>query len=223
MGPVAAVWALAMCERDTTWKSSAPSGTIHRDCSPTRASVPRDGRRHRRDASAARYRPHHPGPADARGGVVRGERGGRVDSRSSSRGRGDRLALIPLSLAAASARRRLRRVPWVLWLQDVLPDAAATTGLMREGPLLALARRLERVAFSSASTIVVISETFRENLLAKGVPAGRLELVYNPATRGLPEQAPAPDGRPLRVLAMGNMATLKASRSSCGPSRPPEM
>jgi colanic acid biosynthesis glycosyl transferase WcaI len=110
-----------------------------------------------------------------------------------------------LSLAAASSRRRLRRVPWVLWLQDVLPDGATTTGLVREGPLLALARRLEHLAYRSASTIVVISESFRENLLAKGVPAAKLELVYNPATRGFPEQAPTPDGRPLRILAMGNM------------------
>jgi hypothetical protein len=128
-----------------------------------------------------------------------------------------------LSLAAASARRRLRRVPWVLWLQDVLPDAAATTGLMREGPLLAPARRLERVAYSSASTIVVISETFRENLLAKELPAGRLELVYNPATRGLPNR----HRRRMAVRCASSRwetwATLRASRSSFGPSRPPEM
>jgi colanic acid biosynthesis glycosyl transferase WcaI len=110
-----------------------------------------------------------------------------------------------LALTAAALRRRFRRQRWVLWLQDVLPDAAATTGLMREGRLLDVARRLELAAYRSASAIVVISESFRENLLRKGVPAEKVRLVYNPATRGFREPPASVDGAPLRLLAMGNM------------------
>src|SRR5207247_1667278 len=60
------------------------------------------------------------------------------------------------ALGPAMAAARLRRVPWVLWLQDILPDAATATGLLREGPLIELARRFEAAAYRSARRIVVI-------------------------------------------------------------------
>ena len=205
MGPVAAVWARAMCERGHHVEVVSafphyPPGLFRQRVRPYRETV--DGIRitrlplilghatpTRRMLEEATYALS----AAAAALLVRPAEAEVFVSPSF------------LALAAASTRRRLRRVPWVLWLQDVLPDAATTTGLMNEGPLLALARWLERLTYDSASMIVVISESFRENLLAKGVPAGKLELVYNPATRGFPEQALTPDGRPLRVLAMGNM------------------
>ena len=38
-----------------------------------------------------------------------------------------------LGLFPVLSSARLRTFPWILWLEDILPDAAATTGLMREG------------------------------------------------------------------------------------------
>ncbi len=78
---------------------------------------------------------------------------------------------------------RLRRTPWVLWLQDILPDGAAVTGILDEGTVLRLARRLERTAYNSAARIVVVSDSFAENLRAKGVPDAKITRIYNPATR----------------------------------------
>ena len=52
-----------------------------------------------------------------------------------------------LGLFPVLASARARRFPWVLWLEDILPDAAATTGLMREGPALRTAQRLERYVY----------------------------------------------------------------------------
>ena len=40
------------------------------------------------------------------------------------------------ALAPAMANARLRRRPWVLWLQDILPEGAASTGLVQPGKLL---------------------------------------------------------------------------------------
>ena len=111
-------------------------------------------------------------------------------------------ALIPAML-----RANVRQVPWVLWLQDILPDGAATTGLIGDGRAVRAARQLERRAYSRASSIVVISASFERNLLAKGVPAEKLHRVYNPATL-----AAFTNGRPrpedecgLRLLVMGNI------------------
>jgi colanic acid biosynthesis glycosyl transferase WcaI len=111
-------------------------------------------------------------------------------------------ALIPAML-----RARRSRVPWVLWLQDILPDGAATTGLIADGRAVRAARHLERRAYARASSIVVISESFERNLLAKGVRAGKLHRVYNPATLtpSVNGAAPRGDERNLRLLVMGNI------------------
>jgi glycosyltransferase involved in cell wall biosynthesis len=111
-----------------------------------------------------------------------------------------------LGLFPVLSSARLRRFPWVLWLEDILPDAAATTGLMREGLALRTAERLERYVYKRADRIVVISNAFRENLLGKGVPAWKVRHIYNPYTRDLGERRASVNGSgPARVLYMGNM------------------
>jgi colanic acid biosynthesis glycosyl transferase WcaI len=114
-------------------------------------------------------------------------------------------------LAPAMAFSRLRRVRWVLWLQDILPDGAATTGLLEDSALLRASRKLERAAYESADQIVVISDAFAENLKTKGVLAEKLHRIYNPATRGVPERplerAESRDAP--RLLVMGNIGTTQ--------------
>jgi colanic acid biosynthesis glycosyl transferase WcaI len=104
------------------------------------------------------------------------------------------------------ADAKARRIPWVLWLQDILPDGAATTGLLPEGRLLDAARRFERAAYRSAAHIVVISQSFRDILLAKGVPEGKITVVDNPASRPILDAPRDPAGvEPGIVLTMGNI------------------
>jgi colanic acid biosynthesis glycosyl transferase WcaI len=111
------------------------------------------------------------------------------------------LALLPMVANVA-----VRRVPWILWLQDIFPDAALTTGLLKNTLALRGARTLESLAYRAADRIVVISETFEENLLRKGVPARKLHRIYNPATRGFDLRAPRNrHGGPARILYMGNI------------------
>jgi colanic acid biosynthesis glycosyl transferase WcaI len=110
-------------------------------------------------------------------------------------------ALLPTVIQA-----RLRRIPWVLWLQDLLPDGATATGLMERGVLLSLARSLERVAYDSANHIVVISDTFKENLARKGVPGSKMTRIYNWPTRPPSPCTSAPTAHQgARVLCMGNI------------------
>jgi colanic acid biosynthesis glycosyl transferase WcaI len=87
------------------------------------------------------------------------------------------------ALLPAIANARLRRVPWVLWLHDILPDGAAATGLVDDGPVLRAARALERLAYREADRIVVLSQAFTRNLEGKGVPSEKIDLIYDPATR----------------------------------------
>jgi len=110
------------------------------------------------------------------------------------------------ALVPAMANARARRIPWVLWLQDILPDGATMTGILDEGRIVRLARRLERRAYRSASRIVVISESFKDNLRRKGVAEGKLVRSYNPASRPILERMRDPCAvEPTAVLTMGNI------------------
>jgi len=110
------------------------------------------------------------------------------------------------ALLPAIANARLRRIPWVLWLHDILPDGAAATGLVEEGPVLRWARRLERLAYQEANRIAVLSRAFVRNLEAKGVPREKIDLIYDPATR-VPDSSRHSVLRPpaRRLLSMGNI------------------
>jgi len=110
------------------------------------------------------------------------------------------------ALLPAVANVRVRKLPWVLWLHDLLPDGAAATGLVDEqGMMVALARRLERTAYRTANRIVVLSRSFTDNLLSKSVDPRKIELIYDPATRA-PRNSDEPlQNGGLRILSMGNI------------------
>jgi colanic acid biosynthesis glycosyl transferase WcaI len=110
------------------------------------------------------------------------------------------------ALAPAMMLSRLRRTPWIMWVQDIVTDGAATTGLIDDGLLLKAAHRFERLTYSSASRVVVISEAFRENLEAKGVRAEKIVRIFNPSSRQVsePVDLDAYRAKP-KILAMGNI------------------
>ena len=112
------------------------------------------------------------------------------------------------ALTAAIVNARARHLPWVLWIHDLLPDGAVSTGLLDEDSgVLHVSRRLERSAYRSAHRIVVLSSAFADNLRTKGVEADKVELIYHPATRGMPPDLDSTQRRNKapRVLSMGNI------------------
>jgi colanic acid biosynthesis glycosyl transferase WcaI len=111
------------------------------------------------------------------------------------------------ALATAAAVARGRGIPWVMWVQDIVTDGASTTGQLGEGRLLRAARRFERATYAEADRVVVISETFRDNLLAKGVRPDKIDRIVNPLTRvaSQPNDLDALAQAPPRILAMGNI------------------
>ncbi|MEY8687632.1 glycosyltransferase family 4 protein [Bacteroides sp. AN502(2024)] len=73
-----------------------------------------------------------------------------------------------------------KRKPTVYNAQDIFPDSLVGTGLTRKGSLIwKMGRIVEKITYKYADKIIVISEDFRKNLLAKGVPANKIVVVYN--------------------------------------------
>ena len=76
--------------------------------------------------------------------------------------------------------RLFRRKPVVLNLQDIFPDSLAGTGLAkRDGLLWKIGRVVENITYRKADKIIVISDDFKKNIMAKGVPEEKIVVVYN--------------------------------------------
>ncbi|HEV2012145.1 MAG TPA: glycosyltransferase family 4 protein, partial [Candidatus Limnocylindria bacterium] len=86
----------------------------------------------------------------------------------------------PLTVAvAASVIGAFRRVPFVLDVQDIWPEAVISSGVLREGFLADVMRRLERFAYGRAQRILIVTNGAERNLLAKGVPQEKLVVLPN--------------------------------------------
>jgi colanic acid biosynthesis glycosyl transferase WcaI len=110
------------------------------------------------------------------------------------------------ALSCAITAKKIDRTPWMLWVQDILPDGAMDTGLVAdEGKIVKMSRKLELAAYRSADRIAVISDNFEKNLSAKGVPAEKLTRIYNPATVEIADRPRSDFSAPPRILVMGNI------------------
>ena len=69
--------------------------------------------------------------------------------------------------------------PVVLNVQDILPEAAVHTGLLKNKWLIRIFAALEKFAYHTATKITIIADGFVENLLNKGVPNSKIELLTN--------------------------------------------
>lgn len=80
---------------------------------------------------------------------------------------------------AAMALAGLKQCHYIFNVQDIYPDAAVNAGVMKGSFLIGMFRKLEKVIYKKARKITVISEGFRQNLAWKGVPSGKIEIIYN--------------------------------------------
>jgi colanic acid biosynthesis glycosyl transferase WcaI len=70
-------------------------------------------------------------------------------------------------------------VPFIYNVQEIYPDVAVSLGLIKNRKLISVLERLEKFIYNRSRRIVVISERFRRKLLAKGVPAKKIEVIPN--------------------------------------------
>ena len=82
--------------------------------------------------------------------------------------------------AIAGLVKKLSNKKFVYNLQDIFPDSLVGTGLAKKGGLLwKIGRVIENFTYRNADKIIVISEDFKRNIMAKGVPEEKIEVIYN--------------------------------------------
>lgn len=83
---------------------------------------------------------------------------------------------LPLGLTAWLLSR-VWQVPWVLQLEDLYPDAAVAAGVLKNPLAISAFSWMETFEYQNADHISLISESFRKNLLGKGVPSSKITFV----------------------------------------------
>lgn len=73
----------------------------------------------------------------------------------------------------------VKGVPFVYGLQDIFPEIAVQSGVIRESLLTRMLQRFERIVYGRAAQINVISESMKGLLIRKGVEEDRISVISN--------------------------------------------
>ncbi len=91
----------------------------------------------------------------------------------------------PLPVAAAGALLAVRhRARLVLDVRDLWPESAVVLGELDQGPMLAAAERLERLAYARADRIVTTNDAFRRWIAERAPASARIDVVPNGTSAG---------------------------------------
>ena len=97
------------------------------------------------------------------------------------------------SIGSAWLLARLKRARLVLEIRDLWPAIFTELGVLTSRRVIRLLERLELAAYAAADEIVVVSEGFRDNLISRGVPPGKIQTIRNGTSPGRFDPARRPD------------------------------
>ncbi len=69
--------------------------------------------------------------------------------------------------------------PFVFELRDLWPESIKTVGAMKDSAILRLLERLELFLYRRAAAVVAVTESFRRNLVSRGIDPSKITVVLN--------------------------------------------
>ena len=123
----------------------------------------------------------------------------------------------PLTVGISAALIRMaRRIPVVLDIQDMWPDTLRATGMISNPKTLDRVDAVCKWVYRHVDRLVVLSPGFKHLLIDRGVPASKIDVIYNWADEeslatpvgNLPHAFPGPDR--FRIVFAGNMGKAQA-------------
>jgi glycosyltransferase involved in cell wall biosynthesis len=92
----------------------------------------------------------------------------------------------PLTVGVAAwLISRLRGIPFVYDVQDIWPESAVLSGLMKPGLMTRMMARLERFVYRRAAHLLVVTEGARQNLIGKGIPPEKVTVMPHWVDEGI--------------------------------------
>lgn len=86
----------------------------------------------------------------------------------------------PIQGAMGALVKKIRGIPMIYNLQDIFPDSLVASNKTTKGSIVwKIGRFIEDFTYKNADKIIVISQDFKRNLIAKGVDDNKIEVIYN--------------------------------------------
>jgi hypothetical protein len=110
---------------------------------------------------------------------------------------------------SAAALSVCRQRPWVFELRDLWPESIIATGAMEPGFTIRALERCELALYRSATSVVALTDAFRENLVARGIEREKICVIPNgvPADWPRTEETSGPRKREA-VCVVGYVGTI---------------
>lgn len=91
------------------------------------------------------------------------------------------VATSPQFFTALSGRTLhfFKRKPWIMEVRDLWPESIKTVGAMNDGIVLRYFSKEEKWCYRSAEKIVVVTDSFKREISAMGIDAGKIHVVKN--------------------------------------------
>lgn len=88
--------------------------------------------------------------------------------------------MLSVMVARRLSKKYKKKVPFIYNLQDVFPDSLVNTGMTKKGSLFwKIGRKIENYTYKNVDKIIVISKGFKNNIMEKGVPEEKIEVISN--------------------------------------------
>ena len=72
-----------------------------------------------------------------------------------------------------------KRKPWVFELRDLWPESIQAVGAMENKKILAFFEKLELFLYKKANLIVPVTDSFKQNLIERGVSESKIKVIKN--------------------------------------------
>lgn len=103
-----------------------------------------------------------------------------------------------------------KRTPFIVDIQDLWPDTLTATGMLNNRKILSIVDMFCHLVYRKASKVVVLSPGFKKTLISRGVPAAKLEVIYNwcdetALNNAVESDVLLPENGQLNLLFAGNL------------------
>ena len=74
---------------------------------------------------------------------------------------------------------RIKGVPFVFELRDIWPESIVTVGAMKPSLPIRFLEKMELFLYRKATKVVALTDAFKENLIKRGIPSEKIEVIKN--------------------------------------------
>ena len=74
---------------------------------------------------------------------------------------------------------KAKNKPWIFELRDIWPESIKAVGALSNSFLLNLLEKLELLLYRSSSRIIAVTNSFKENLISRGIDENKIDVITN--------------------------------------------